>query len=586
MGSRVDSLAHAWGADDATGLGQAIALYLPLDSRTNTRLGLLADAWQSEDSANLGRAIAEYLSEDFPSKYPKEDDPEISELRLENSRLRDRIDVMELELANLRNQTVFMQPPQEILRHIFDFVIPPPFLLDPSISYGPDSPWCQSIRAKMSLINVCWAWYNAAIDALYENIAFRNVCQVSALLRTLQNQTSLDFGQMIKEIGIHCFAPEGYSAVFRNDLNAVVAGAPRLSSVVLHTPWTSPLPVPLELKDIPSLAHLDCGPTVNYSDVHEHIGHLSHTLLSLSIHYYDASVASPAEAVHTFYHLETLRCPASAVSLISKRLILPKLKTLILQYSLKEAELGACLAFCKIFGQNIRTLSFWPVGAISSLKYYGSNAADIQPILEVCPRLEHLILPCALASSPDLSHSKIKWIDFWSMYNASFPNSIPTTNFPCIQGIRQLMVSGPLLFRHIPTVIPPHLNLQDPFEFDYPGFFLRHGKNRIYRNDAFDSVFAEYLEDEGDDGSDDEDDGSWNPSTSDDDTESDNEEETEWEDNDGGDDEGSSSSSTSDGESASGPGSDDSEESDLESEWEASHESVLALYDQLRGPSR
>ncbi|KAF7362170.1 hypothetical protein MVEN_00563100 [Mycena venus] len=356
---------------------------------------------------------------------------------------------------------------------------------------------------------------------------------------------------MIKEIGIHCFAPEGYSVVFRNDLNAVVARAPRLSSLVLRapSPCNVTLAVPIVFEDIPSITHLDCGLTVDYADIHAHIGNLSSTLLSLSIHHCDTSVLHP---VHTFPHLEILRCSASALPRLSGWLILPNLKTLIIsQIRLVERELRAFLPFCKIHGPNLRTLSFWPVGTIIRRRYYNPDSADMQHILECCPRLEHLVLPGALASSPALSHPKVKWIDFWTMYihsNSSFLNSVTTPNFPAVKGIRQLVVSAPLLCGHIPTTIPPHLKLEDPFEYDYPGVFLRHGNDRVYRNDATDFMGVEYDED---DESDDDyvfEDASSNPTSSDSD------------------------------ESADSLGSEGVEDP----EWEADHESTLALHDQLR----
>jgi hypothetical protein len=88
---------------------------------------------------------------------------------------------------------------------------------------------------------------------LYQSIGFRNVCQVSALVRTLQNHTSLDFGSMIKkvQVGIYCLAHMGYSAVFRNDLDAGIARAPRLSSILLRSPESpSHFPIPIAFKAI------------------------------------------------------------------------------------------------------------------------------------------------------------------------------------------------------------------------------------------------------------------------------------------------------------------------------------------------
>ncbi|KAJ6593554.1 hypothetical protein B0H19DRAFT_1225028 [Mycena capillaripes] len=394
----------------------------------------------------------------------------------------------------------------------------------------------------MPLINVCWAWYHAGIDMLYENIAFRNVGQISALLRTLKNQIPSDFGRMIKEMGVHCSAHKGYSAVFQEDLKTVIARAPRLSSVVLHSPSLEHLPI--VFRDIPSsVTHLDCGPTPCFP------------LVPPLRCYFDPSTLDHPH----FRRLTTLRCSSagapSALPLLGEKLILPSLKNFIFQCTLKEpSEIAACLAFCQIRGRNLQTLSFWSMGAVNSSKYFGSSSsgANIQSVLQVCPHLEHLILPGALASSQELSHPKVKWIDFWTMYgdsNVSFLDSITTPNFPAVKGIRQLIISAPLLVGHILTTIPPHLGLEEPFEFSYPDFFLQHGNNRIYRNDIVDSLGVEYEED-------DESDESYSIRNG-------------------------SSDSTSDHESAlsstSGQGSEEPEDY----EWEADHENTLAVYDQL-----
>ncbi|KAJ7496980.1 hypothetical protein FB451DRAFT_1209482 [Mycena latifolia] len=431
-------------------------------------------------------------------------------------------------------------------------MIPPSFLLDPSISYGPQSPWCQSVRAKIALTNVCWAWYRVGIDMLYEDVAFRNVGQVCALLRTLKNQTSVDFGRMIRHIGVHCIIPEGYSVVFRDGLSGVVSRTPRLISVALHSPWPSPQPLGSVFKEISwPITHLDCGLSVDYSDFIEHLNHLSSSLISLSLHISDTL---PLHPIYTLARLETLRCAcvgtASALPRLAERLVLPSLKTFIFQFVQPDnAQTSACLAFCKIHGHRLQTLGFRPV-EVNAVRYRGCTRGvpTIQAILESCPHLEHLILPGSLASSPELSHPKVKWLDFWTMYadsNSSFLNGIAIPKFPAVQGIRQLVVSAPLLFGHIPTAIPPSMNLEEPFEFNYPGFFLRHGNNRVYRIDAMD-----YL-------------GVDSKSESDDDSDEDYVLDS------GSDSQGS----ISDDESSWSQGS--------EELWEADHESTLALYHQL-----
>ncbi|KAJ7690732.1 hypothetical protein B0H17DRAFT_586886 [Mycena rosella] len=532
-----------------------------------SKLTSLADAWHSDNAKDLGREIATYLSDPQTPAELRESGyrRQISRLRRENSQLQDCIDDMHEELTHLWDlnnrqgaliedfnlgKAAFKQPPQELLRIIFDFAIPPSFLLDPSVSYGPQSPWCQAVLAKLSLTSVCRDWYRVAKDMLYEDIAFRSVGQVSALFRTLKNQTAVDFGRMIRHIGVHCIILEEYSTVFHNDVKNVVARTPRLTSVTFNSPWPSPQPIGSMFKGMSwPITHLDCGLSVDYSDLHEHFVHLSSSLISLSLHISESQLI-PHHPVYTLSRLETLRCAcagtASALPRLAERLVLPSLKTFVLQFVPHDsAHTLACLAFCKIHGPNLRTLGFRPAVA-SEGKYRGSTGlvTTIQSILESCPLLEHLIIPGALASSPELCHPKVQWLDFWTMYadsNSSFLDGIALPNFPAVKGIRQLIVSASLLFGHIPTAIPPRMNLGDPFEFSYPGLFLRHGNNRVYRTDTVDCLGADYDEDDISD-------------------------------------RGYvlSSDSSSDDESSGSAEVDDSDE-----DWEADHESNLAMYDQL-----
>ncbi|KAJ7647629.1 hypothetical protein FB45DRAFT_204785 [Roridomyces roridus] len=517
-----------------------------------------------------------YLSDDASEDHgPK--DVEIARLTRKNALLQDSIDDLKLEIAQLKEENIrqrnlvqtlnggrrpFRQPPPEILGLIFSFVLPPSFLLDPSVFCGPDSPWCQATSLKMGLTNVCRAWYGPAVGMLYKDVAFRSIGQLSALLRTVKSHTA--YGPLIRKIGVHCIIPRGCGGVFEADLKDLVERTPNVTSVVLKSPWPSPPPVPKAFDHISwPITHIDFGST-SYSDLHPYIGHLSPSLVSLSI---QLPLDLPSHNPYTLGRLQSLRCfvaspsdpaPVSALPLLAERLILPRLNTFLLQLPStsdleRSNQIRHCATFCKLYSKTLRTVDLQPfrIGWEDSFARGCSEqiTSAVQDLLDACPHLEHLILPSSLVTDRgifELSHPKIEWIDFWTLRRSRkrqcVIHAVDTKNFAALKGVRKIMLSANILFAHIPTDIPPHLNLEEPFEFDFPGVFLRHGHGRIYRCDALDSISEDGLV--------------LNSNSEEDD----------------------------DASSCDTWGSDDSAVGSEElsgDEWEADHEDVLVIYDQL-----
>ena len=103
---------------------------------------------------------------------------------------------------------------------IFLRVLPPSFLLDSSLYAGPDSPWCEALRMKKSIVQVCNSWCQIGSELLYEEISIRRVGQISALLRTLDANNGI--GDMIKTFEISCFTPTCYKSLFQVDIARIL----------------------------------------------------------------------------------------------------------------------------------------------------------------------------------------------------------------------------------------------------------------------------------------------------------------------------------------------------------------------------
>src|ERR1700735_4081594 len=168
--------------------------------------------------------------------------------------------------------------PDEILLIIFYASIPPSFLLDPSLSGGPNSPWCLTMRTKRSIIAVCRRWWQVGTEMFYEEVVLRQFGQIPALVRTLEDPI-VNIGILIKKIDIRCFVPIGYSSLYESELRRLFDSCPRVTHVGFNVsaspvdPATSPLRTHcvfryLALQSVIStLTHLQCGPMVSFANL-------------------------------------------------------------------------------------------------------------------------------------------------------------------------------------------------------------------------------------------------------------------------------------------------------------------------------
>ncbi|KIM49603.1 hypothetical protein M413DRAFT_112578 [Hebeloma cylindrosporum] len=174
------------------------------------------------------------------------------------------------------------EPPLEILHDIFEHAIPPNFLADLSASFSPNSLWCRALRQKLSLLNVCWAWYRVAVPFLYGDVAIRRVYQLGNLLRTLESSDSSHLKDVIKTLNVHCFIPHSFHDSFNMQLIQLFKICPRLTGFSYKSPCYPPSlgtlpPLP------PTLTHLELGEDVNLSVLQDALEALSANLVSLSI---------------------------------------------------------------------------------------------------------------------------------------------------------------------------------------------------------------------------------------------------------------------------------------------------------------
>ncbi|KAF9003388.1 hypothetical protein BDQ17DRAFT_1356128 [Cyathus striatus] len=176
--------------------------------------------------------------------------------------LTERLDMLSVEdpPVELVRGAGILRLPTELMLSIFGYVIPPPFLLDPSLTRGSNSAWNWSTRMKKSIIMVCKAWYGVGSLMLYESIVFRRCTQIPALLYSLRTKPTL--AAFIKHIHINCYIPGGMSVVCFKSLVEIYRNCSQLISIdtffeagyqFSHNAITS-IPVPSPEK----LAKLSC----------------------------------------------------------------------------------------------------------------------------------------------------------------------------------------------------------------------------------------------------------------------------------------------------------------------------------------
>ena len=141
-------------------------------------------------------------------------------------------------------------PPPQVhaiaLRCIFDYLVPPPGILEYSLSYGARSGWCCMIRTLKSVALVCTSWHEAVLPLLYRDVVLRRVGQVAAFARTICSSPET-FVAHVRSLTICCMVPDRWVSVTRRFLERIVEGCTRLDTLSFQ--GTFPLTEMFELED-------------------------------------------------------------------------------------------------------------------------------------------------------------------------------------------------------------------------------------------------------------------------------------------------------------------------------------------------
>lgn len=93
------------------------------------------------------------------------------------------------------------------LRCIFETIFPPSEIVDHTLSFGGDSPWCRMVYTKKALTLVCKEYRDVALPFLYSEIVLRRVGQLPALIDTIRSDQDF-FAPMIRNINFAFHVPQ------------------------------------------------------------------------------------------------------------------------------------------------------------------------------------------------------------------------------------------------------------------------------------------------------------------------------------------------------------------------------------------
>ncbi|KAI5897380.1 uncharacterized protein SCHCODRAFT_02683730 [Schizophyllum commune H4-8] len=420
----------------------------------------------------------------------------------------------------------------EVLQLIFDRAVAPSFLISPRYAICED-PWLKAMEMKTTLPLVCHSWYNASIGILYADIGLRSVGQVAALADTIEKAPTL--APLIKSLAFACYVAKHHEAAYTHDAGLLLQMCKNLwrVSFIAYNNLDLGLLLPLLHPDVPDNAH------ITHLDVDIHPG--CEVFINGNLEMHNAPLfatlrVDPRTIVDLAAQLVELRLPLIEESAQQVELHFPVLRTFSCEVNKWGRSSFTYLArgwrmpvlenltiSCITRGQAWRNVPFllgdgnWMQPFIAEngphLRYlhirtdYDYHSCDftfdIQPILDVCPLLEHIVLP-PHAKVPQ-GHLSLRWIDTWepsefcqmsskvrreSIWGRRFEFlreegdadevNEATAGLPAFRGMRTIDCALCCL-RDIQSILQPCA--RDAGVFEFPGVMLLSSCIRVWRGD-------------------------------------------------------------------------------------------------------
>ena len=399
---------------------------------------------------------------------------------------------------------------------------------DPSIIQGSLNSWLRSLRFKKGLSSICKATYWPAMRILYNQLVIRRMDQILALSNTLRtSDISKVLVRFIKTLELDsCIVPASHADVVRENLAWILSHCMEIQTVSFIPHLNFPLldvipdhgetdqdcynPSWLIHSSDPSRKPLLAEPLASRLrslnlclDVHnEAILHSAHRLLqdapslsSLSLSHFGGEW--PAREWFPIKLPESLLCLPSLSELkvdfgerpelqeyISSCWDLPALTRLTIVQAKDERRRGDPLAFLERFGKRLTYLHIFRTPQPGPLVGHNMRYHLAYFLYQLCPVIEHLVIPEAAGRNLVMQSPTLRWLDAWVIESPPgflLPQHTIllsyTSSVPALRGKRLLvppedgMTLNPITTGEVdwPEVCAPDLLVQDtPWFGDNP----------------------------------------------------------------------------------------------------------------------
>ncbi|KAJ7450330.1 hypothetical protein B0H11DRAFT_322963 [Mycena galericulata] len=363
--------------------------------------------------------------------------------------------------------------PSEILHEIFDRVVPPENLLNPSLHCGPNSAWCNAMVTKRALVLVSRDWYQAGIDFVYRHIVIRRLSQLPELLETLTALPGL--GALVRSITFMCYVPCAFHDSTYATMERILQLCPGVTGVHDLLPFFVPIryPFPALPKTITSIK---IGPHDHAVDILDMLRLSCGQLLELALPAADDPLFDEENII--FPHLHTLCLTIGSgfgdMQTFASKWKLPQLKSLTFRLS-ADLDPGHSLAtdyrhILKLHGRRLKYLAFPGLYPRYARPHPLDDPEDFGHLVALCPAVEQLVLPAHATCFDTYTHPSVKWLDIWcpSIHEEPAPSEhAASPRFPNVE-IRRLL--DPALVPHIedlPRTIDPRAS--GSWTLSFPG---------------------------------------------------------------------------------------------------------------------
>ncbi|TRM66777.1 hypothetical protein BD626DRAFT_627263 [Schizophyllum amplum] len=393
--------------------------------------------------------------------------------------------------------------PPEILLLIFKRSVAPAFLISPSYSVYEES-WMECMRTKQTLSLVCRLWQQVAIELLYEDIGFRSIGQLAALLETLTTKPQL--AHLVRSLTVACHIAPHTASVYIGDLLSILRMCQRLHTISFRVHGVSQNHVsPLPVRPTTPFAHVVnlhfAEAPSSLQDLLPILTNMSPRLQSLRIVLANSDTTPVPKLIFqamTTFILTTPWINQSSIRDVAKKWIMPCVENVTFSLSVylpipsppptMVILEDAFQTFANRNGSRIRYLQLHAAYCVytgAGMKY----SVDIQPMLRHCPLLEHLVLPANMRHP--ISHPTLKWIDVWEPHQLSCRDiwtevdNLTKVVFPRLRGVRTIDCALSLMM-DLPRVIHPDVCAglgAAVAAFEYPGIKVKVTEARLWRAD-------------------------------------------------------------------------------------------------------